>query len=263
MAGTTSQPARTATSVRGLGCRTSLSAAMYLRFSRCGATKSIAGWGVGLSPADLGAPADLFAPAFVDAANLVDQERGRPGHHVGGDNEVAGPANEVESGAGAEYAAFEVVPLDDDLQQLDNADEERDESRKARHREVVENLADGARESPRVGLRHDRPVSCVHERHPRREDERQRDDRNKRHALGRGAGGDREDRHLRRRVEAEAEEKADWIHLPAVPDDAEQAPEDPAEDATRAEVQLEGAAVMSARFQTPVHTDDVDQHEQV
>ncbi len=75
--------------------------------------------------------------------------------------------------------------VDEDLRDLEKADEQGHEHRQRRDGQVVEDLPDRARERPRVRLGHERAVSRVHEGHARREDQRQGDDRGERKPLSR------------------------------------------------------------------------------
>src|SRR2546425_1122669 len=78
---------------------------------------------------------------------------------------------------------------------------------------LYKRLGDG--EGPPVGGGKEGAVGVAHERHPRRKEQRQREDGEERHVVGGGAGREREQPDFRGGVEAEPEENAQRIHVPA------------------------------------------------
>src|SRR5438309_22026 len=99
-------------------------------------------------PLDIGAShasplgaCDQLRPALLDPANLEDGEGGSPGDDEGGNDDETEDA-EVQAGDEAEDAAPQLEDADQDLRELDHADEEGDEDRERGHRQVVEDLPD-------------------------------------------------------------------------------------------------------------------------
>src|SRR6202165_1466217 len=96
----------------------------------------------------LGDLVDGRAPALVDVADPVEHERARPRDHERDHDHVSRVQQDVGRRDRAVNPAVQAQDLDQDLRQLDDTDEKRDEHRERCHGEVVEDLANRARECP-------------------------------------------------------------------------------------------------------------------
>src|SRR5437773_12400991 len=109
-------------------------------------------------------------PAFLDVEAPIDQDRTRPGDDEGADDDKPQDA-EVHPTNHVPDATAKVQLLDEQLAQLEQADEECDKDGKRGDGQVVENLPYRVGESPRISLRHEGAVSRVHQRHTGGEDQ--------------------------------------------------------------------------------------------
>src|SRR4029077_4413217 len=101
-------------------------------------------------------------PAFFDVLASVDQNGAGPGHDEGANDDETHHA-EIHSTDRVPGTAAEVQLLDEQLAQLEHADQQRDKDRQRRDRQVVEDLAHRVRKSPGICLRHEGAVGCVHQ----------------------------------------------------------------------------------------------------
>src|SRR4029079_2837986 len=85
-----------------------------------------------------------------------------------------------------------------------------------------------------------------------------------RDVMRRDAGGEREQADLGGRVEAESEQDAEWVHLPARVDPAPQPLEqEAAEEALVEQRALEALLVVVPALHAPENADHLEQHDQV
>src|SRR6185437_15897272 len=177
---------------------------------------------------------------LVVAPPTIDEGRGEPAHDEDADDHEAEIAEIILHEADpAPHAAGERELVGDEPQRLDAADDERHDDRNEGDRHVVIELADGLDEGPAIGAEHQDAVGRIDERHAGGEERREGEDRPDRQPVRGLGGGDAEEADLRRRVEAEPEQEAERIHVPALADEAEERPEDPAEDAAPRKEDLE------------------------
>src|SRR5205809_1071607 len=66
---------------------------------------------------------DPRRPALVHTPSFVDDERHRPRHHERGDDDIARIAEHVEAGDRPEHTSAKVKRMDQNLRELDAADE--------------------------------------------------------------------------------------------------------------------------------------------
>ncbi len=151
-------------------------------------------------------------------------QAGRPvddvGHEPGGDEDADDDEADVveivvQRGDGVPGAARQAEPVAEQPQPFDAADEQRDDDRDDGDRHVEIDAADRLGQGPVVDAEHQHVVGGVDQRHAGRKQHREHQDRRERHAFRRLRGGDAEHRDLAGGVEAEAEEEADRIHVPA------------------------------------------------
>ena len=121
---------------------------------------------------------------------------------------------EVEPGDEVPRLPGQAQPGAQHRDQLDRPDQQCHEHRKGGDGDVVEELSHRLREGPAVGEVHEHAVERVEQGHPGGEEDRQAEDRVDRQAPRGGGAGRRQQRDLGRGVEAEAEQKAERIHLP-------------------------------------------------
>src|SRR2546421_4917043 len=201
-------------------------------------------------------------PAFLDVQASIDQKCAGPRHDEGAHDHEAHDA-EVHPTDRVPRTPTKIQLLDEQLAQLEQADEERDKDRERGDGEVVENLPHRVRESPRIRLRHKGAVGSVHQRHTGGEDQRQRDQRVDGDVLSRGSGGDGQERDLRRGIEAQPEEETHQVHLPAVRDEPEEPAKEPSQQPTGHQLVLERIPVVLARSHPAEQLEDVQQDDQV
>src|SRR5579862_4858319 len=160
---------------------------------------------------------DRQAPSFLEVPEAPRTEGDCPGE---GEDPDDGEARTVEIEVLEESpdGAIEMRFLAEQADQLDRPDRERHEDRQPGDGEVVEELAHGAGEGPVIGEVHEAAVEGVEQGHPRREQERQREDRVEGEPFGNRATGEYEQRNLGRGVEPETEEDAERVHLPRLVD---------------------------------------------
>ena len=127
----------------------------------------------------------------------------------------------------------------DEAEGLDASDGEGDEHGDEGDGEVVVELADGFDVSPAVGSEHEDVVGGVDEGHAGGEERGEDEDREEREAFGGFGGGEAEQADFGGGVEAEAEEQAERIHVPAAADHAEDGAEESSEEAATAEEDVE------------------------
>ena len=115
-------------------------------------------------------------------------------------------------------------PFVQQAEQLDAADGDGHHDRDRGDREIVVELAHRLHEGPAVGVEHQRAVGRVDQRHGRGEQRREDQHGPERQAVRGLAGRQAEQRDLRRRVEAQAEQEAEQQHVPGPRDQGEQRP---------------------------------------
>src|SRR5205823_11606991 len=91
---------------------------------------------------------DRGGPAFVDAPYLVDRERARPRDQEGSHDDVSRAADEIEARNRVEYSPPKSQQPDQNLGELDEPDEQSDEHRQRRDRQVEKHLPNRACKSP-------------------------------------------------------------------------------------------------------------------
>src|SRR3984885_2419089 len=176
-------------------------------------------------PGVIGAPpthrltrGDLDLVVTVDA---VDDIRDPPGGHEHADDHIAERAEIVveRTDRAPEPATLdEAQSIADQIERLEAAPDHRDEDRHGGNGEIVIELADWLDEGPAIGPKHEDAVGRIEQSHAGREQRGKDQDRPDREALRRLTGRDAQQAHLRRRVEAEAEQDSEGIHLPAALD---------------------------------------------
>ena len=200
----------------------------------------------------------MGAPALVDPADPPDRDRQRPGHDEEQHDAVA-DVLQVDVGDRRQRPARDAGLVGDQPDQLDAADDQRDGDRERGHGDVVVDLADRARERPAVGHGHEGAVEGVQQRHPGREEHRQRQHRPPRQVGRDRAAGDDQQADLGDGVEAEAEQEAGGVHVPRLGDRPGDPPEDAVEEAALVELALELGLVVPAVPHLAEDPDDADE----
>jgi hypothetical protein len=176
----------------------------------------------------------------VDATPFVDRDGDDPTNGEESDDEVAeGAEVVVEPADEVPESSLQVKLLRHETECFDTADCEGNHNRYEGDGDVVVELANGFYEGPAVGSEHQDGVGGVDERHACGEEGREDEDRPERKAFGCLGSRDAEDADLGGGVEAEAEEHAQGIHVPAARDHLEHGAEEAGEQATVAEEQIE------------------------
>ena len=127
----------------------------------------------------------------------------------------------------------------DERERFNSTNYERDEDRDEGDGEVVVELTDGFDEGPAVGAEHEDVVGGVNERHAGGEEDGEDEDGAERKSARGFGGGDAEEADFGCRVEAEAEEDAERIHVPTAADDGEHGPEEAGEESAIGEEEVE------------------------
>ena len=116
-------------------------------------------------------------------------------------------------------------------QRFQTADKQRHHHRGAGNGHIVIELALRLAERPAVGADHQHVIERIHQRHPAGKQRRKNHNRPNRHPARGAGGGDPQHADFRRRIKAEAKQKAHQIHLPAAANQAEGFTEQPAHHA--------------------------------
>src|SRR6201996_6719891 len=197
-------------------------------------------------------------PLLLQPAEVPDAQGNSPGEDEDTDDDEAGGVD-VEVLKERPGRAVEIAVLAEQANELDRADEHRDEHRQAGDRHVVVDLADRLGERPVVGEVHEAAVGGIEEAHPCGEKDRQREDRVERQAARRPGGGPDEERDLGSGVEAEAEQEADRVHLPRRVYPACEGAEEAVHQAPVVQLLFEGGVVVGSMPHLPEDLQDADQ----
>src|SRR5579875_446877 len=200
----------------------------------------------------------------VVALQPIEEERDQPAQPEQRDDCIAKHAQIiVERGDGRPEGAADAEPVADEAERLDSADNHGDQHRGQGNGHVVIELADRLDEGPAIGAEHEDAVGGVDEAHAGGEEGREDEDRPNLEALGCSGGGNAQEADLGRRVEAEAEEKAERIHVPAPADQpeerAEETPEEAATGEQKVEVVLDQAPAPSHPSEAAIDTGEDDE----
>src|ERR671918_1467424 len=186
------------------------------------------------------APGSALHAEPVVALGAVDQEGEEPADDEERDDRASERAEVVADCADRiPEGALQPELVADQAERFDPTDDQRRDHGDEGDGEVVVELADRLHEGPAVGAKHDDAIGRVHQRHAGGEQRREDQDRPDRQAPPSPARRDAKEAHFGRRVEAQAEEEPERIHVPAPLDQSEETAEDAAEEAALGEDPVE------------------------
>src|SRR5260221_3451018 len=202
---------------------------------------------------------------LVVALQPIDDHGDQPARGEEADDGTAERAEmPIDRRDGVPDRPMEAEALGDEAERLDAADGGGGHDRDEGDGQVVIELAQRLHEGPAIGAEYENAVGGVDQRHAGGEQRREDQDRPDRQPLGALGGGDAEDADLARRVEAQPEQETQRVHVPARADEAEERPEQAAEQpALRQEAVEVRLGIAPAALHPREGAIDRAQHEEV